>query len=79
MTIYCTEYTVSNEVGRVCKMCGEIEADSLEEAEEIGEKIGHTVLGELLEEIDAPEFGDFCDRVQKQRDEDWLRNNPKSE
>lgn len=74
MTIYCTEYIVSNKVGRIHKMCGEIEADSLEEAEEIGKKIGHTVLGELLEEIEAPEMGGFCDQVQKQRDEDWLRS-----
>ena len=74
MPIYCTEYIVSNEVGRVHKMCGEIEADSLEEAERIGRELGHTVLGELLEEMEAPEMAGFCDRVQAERDEAWVRS-----
>lgn len=73
MKKFATEYVVSNEVGRVHKMCGEVEAASALEARMIAAAKGHTFLGEIVEEIEAPEMADYCDQVQKQRDEDWLR------
>lgn len=75
MKIFLTEHFVSNEVGRVCKMCGpRIKAENLEEAEIQAEKLGITVVGEFVSEEDWPEGGDFCDRVQKERDEAWLKD-----
>lgn len=71
--IFVTDYYASNEVGRVCKMGGQIEAETRAEADEIAERTGHTIIGVLVDEVDADGLGDFCDAVQKQRDEDWLR------
>lgn len=74
MKTWLTEYWVSNEVGRVCKMGGEVEAETEEEAKAKAEALGHTFLGELTGEVDASDMGDFCDRVQKERDEAWLKD-----
>ena len=73
MPIYCTEYLALNEIGRPCKMAGQIEADSEVEARVKCEELGHTYCGVLVDEIDAPEMGGVCDKVMKQRDEDWLK------
>ena len=72
MKKFATEYLVSNEVGRVHKMCGEVEAASALEARVIAEAKGHMFLGEIVYEEEAPGMADFCDRVQRERDEDWL-------
>ena len=73
MKKFATEYFASNEVGRVCKMCGEVEAATALEARVIAEAKGHTFLGEIVYEVEAPEMAERCDAVQKQRDEDWLQ------
>lgn len=72
MTIWCTDYWTLNRVGRLCKMGGRIEAETLEEAERIGAETGHVVLGEFAGEEEWDDGG-LCDRVQKARDEEWLR------
>ena len=72
MKTFVTDYYALNEVGRLCKLSGRIEAETIEEAERIGAETGHTVLGELTGEEEWDDGG-FCDRVQKARDEDWLR------
>ena len=72
MKTFLTEYLAVNKSGRACKMCGDIQAETQEEAIAICEKIGHTFVGELIEEIDAPEMQGFCDAVQEQRDQEWL-------
>jgi len=72
MKTYLTEYYVSNEIGRVHKMCGDIQAHTKEEAIEICKKIGHAFVGELIMEIDAPEMAGLCDAIQEQRDKEWL-------
>lgn len=73
MPIFCTEYLVLNEVGRPCKMGGEIVASDWEDAKTKAEVLGHTVLGVLIEEIPAPEMREYCRRVQKRLDEEWTR------
>ena len=73
MKTWCTEYWASNEVGRVHKMCGEIEAETKEEAESLALQLGHDLLGELVGEVDASDMNDFCDGVTKGRDEEWLK------
>ena len=73
MKKFATEYIVSNKVGRVHKMCGEVEAGSALEARIIAAAKGHTFLGEIVEEVEAGDMGSYCDEVQRQRDEDWLR------
>jgi hypothetical protein len=72
MPIYCTEYLALNDVGRPCRMGGEIEAQDWGDAEKKAEVLGHTLLGELVGEVPAPELEGFCDEVQKQKDEAWL-------
>lgn len=72
MAIYLTEYLALNEVGRLCKMAGQIEGATEMEARTTAEALGQTFLGKLVEEIEAPEMGNFCDEVQTQRDKDWL-------
>ncbi len=73
MPIYLTEYLASNEAGRACRMGGEIEADSWAEAESVAVDQGHDVVGLLVEEIEAPEMHEFCEKIQAQRDADWRR------
>ncbi|KKL17136.1 hypothetical protein LCGC14_2488530 [marine sediment metagenome] len=73
MKTFCTDYWALNEVGRLCRMGGRIEAETLADAEAIAEKTGHVIVGEFQGEVEWPEGGDFCDRVTKQRDEDWLK------
>lgn len=73
MPIYLTEYLVLNEIGRPCKIGGQIEAESEVEARAKCEELGHTYVGLLVGEEDWPEGGDYCDSVIKQRDEDWLK------
>ena len=68
---YLTEYVGSLPSGRVAKLLGEIRAGSLEEAKSTASALGHTVLGELLEEIEAPEMKGFCDEEIRRRDEEW--------
>ena len=75
MKTWCTEYFASNEVGRVCKMAGQIEAETEEEAKAKAKDLGHTFLGLLVGKEDAPEMGDYIDRIQKERDEEWLKEN----
>lgn len=75
LSLYLTEHFVSNEVGRVCKMAGpKIEAESFEDAEKQGEVLGLTVLGRWEGDVEWSGADDFCDRVQRQRDEDWLKD-----
>lgn len=73
MPIYVTDYYVLNEVGRLCKMGGKIEAATLAEAEKIAADTGHTILGEWQGDVDWPEGDDFCDDIVRQRDADWLK------
>lgn len=70
--IFVTDYYALNKVGRLCKMGGKIAARSREEAEKVAAETGQVILGEPVQEIDAPEMGDFCDRVQAERDREWL-------
>ncbi len=72
MKTWLTEYFASNKVGRVCKMGGEVYAETKEEAMAKAEALGHTFLGLLVGEEDASDMGDFCDRVQEERDAAWL-------
>ncbi len=73
--IFVTDHYALNEAGRLCKMGGRIEADSLEKAQATAEALGHTVLGELVGEEEWAEGGDFCDSVQAERDREWLKGN----
>lgn len=73
MKTFVTDYWALNEVGRLCKMGGQIKAETLEEAKATAEAMGHVVLGELVGEEEWPEGGNFCDAVQRQRDADWLK------
>lgn len=71
---YATDYYALNEVGRLCKMGGVIEAGTREEADKIAERLGHTIVGEnLTEENLSDEMNAFCERAMKQRDEEWLK------
>jgi len=73
MNKYLTEYWVSNEVGRVCKMAGEIMAESLEDAERRVPE-GHVVLGKWSGDVEWEGADGFCDKIQAQRDKDWLED-----
>ena len=73
--IFVTDYYALNEVGRVCKMGGKIVAINREEADRIAEETGHTILGEWQGDVEWPEADDFCDRVQAERDREWLEGN----
>ena len=72
MKTFITDYWALNEVGRLCHMGGEIEAETLEDAKRIAKTIGHVVLGELMGEEEWEGGGDFCDRIMRERDEEWL-------
>ena len=74
MKTYLTEYVVINEVGRAHKVCGEVNAETKEEAMAAWEKNGHTFLGELVGEVDASDMAGLCDAGQEQRDRDWLQS-----
>ena len=74
MPTYLTEYFASNEVGRICKMGGDIQAETMEEAMKICEEIGQTYVGELVGEVDASDMAGLCDSIQEQRDRDWLES-----
>lgn len=75
MPIYLTEYFASNEIGRVCKWCGpKIEAVDLKEAEKKAEGLKVTVVGEWKGDIEWEGADDFCERIQKEADEVWLKN-----
>lgn len=71
--IYVTDYYALNKIGRLCKMGGQIEAKSRAEADKIAKRTGHTIIGILEDEVDAEDMGAYCDEVQRQRDEDWLK------
>lgn len=73
MKTWLTECWVSNEVGRVHRICGEIEAETKQDAEAFARQLGLDLLGELVGEIDAPEMDGFCEQVIKERDEEWLK------
>jgi len=74
---YATDYYALNKVGRPVKMCGSIEADTREEADEIAERLGHTIIGWNLTEEDAgPELSGLIDgweKMELERDEAWLK------
>lgn len=75
MKTWLTEYYASNEVGRVCKMGGDVKAETEEEAKAKAKALGHTFLGELVgEEEVSPEMNDYIERVQKERDDAWLKS-----
>ena len=80
MKTFCTEYWVSNEVGRVCRMGGMIEAETLEEAEAKAEVLGHVVVGEFTGEEDAGLKVDAnIESTQQERDGEWLASNNPNE
>lgn len=73
MKKFLTEYWASNEVGRLCKMGGELWAKDLAEAEERAAVLGQEVLGEWLGDVEWEGADDFCDEAQRQLDEAWLK------
>ncbi len=72
MTVWLTDYWALNEVGRLCKMGGKIQAETVAEAEKIATETGHVILDKWQGDVDWDGADDSCDAIQRQRDADWL-------
>lgn len=68
---FLTDYYGVLPSGRAAKLSGEVLAVSWEEAERVAAEIGHTVVGELVLEVEAPEMKAFCRAEVQRRDEEW--------
>lgn len=70
--MYTYRQLVTNDGGRVYPIEPNFWANSLEDAVKICREKGWEFVGAVCESIPAPEMEDYCNRVQEQRDREWL-------